>query len=422
MNASARRRALAEHGNLELALDLVEPSAPAERARQIREVRMARPVTGRVLVPLVGRPSLLDSVTIRPGPAVRWRDAAAAHAASTALERAWRDVGGEGERHPDDGVALGCADSRDVGGSSIHLPVYLAAVARFTDAPMTHNILATGCFEAPLDGVSDKLALHRRALERLGVEGLMYASAGHELAAPELTRVRDHDHARRLAFVIDPWHPAAPVRRLHLHCGAEKADPPRQWADVVPMALPPRLGAVDLPNACERFLQALAGADRAELSIAGPQPLSAALGIAARNGRACVRIVDARGRAMWHSSAPSGRVEAAASEEARIVVGSTGRVIPRGWEHYRVPDVVSEHEMARIVGDFLRRHGAVRTLHLAFATTLPVAWAIAGMRKNLGTTRYYHFQAGDYVPWFEEQHGEIRPCDDSRQSRPGTRR
>ncbi len=396
---------LAAEGNHELALEHVQRfvSSEEDRARRRMEVRQARSVTDQVLVPLVG-PSVLTTVRIEEGlHDVRWADDDARESARRAIEDAWADVGGPGAPPPVT-PALGIGADVPVRGSSAYLGIYLAAVARFGDQPLHGNVVATGCFDAPLAHVAAKQELFANASRRLRVEQLLYAGT-HEVEAERLLRVHEREDARHRVFHFDPWHRQAPVRQIHVHCGPSKAAPPRRFTDAVPIELPDHLEPRDLPEALARFRQELEGVHRAELCIAGPVLLAAALGVEARNAHATVRIVHRDGQIMWDNRAAPPEIGPTTDTERRLVIGHAPASVPTGWRHHPVPKHLTPHAMPELVRAFFARGAAAPSLHLAFATALPVAWAVAGMLKNRANVRYYHWSDSGYVPWFEQRRG-----------------
>lgn len=407
---------VASEGNDELARVLLKRRNldDAEYVQQrIAIEQAARPRSG-VLVPIVfpeplreatGVAGMLVGVRIADGEAeAPWDDDEAREAAREAVRAAWRDVGGPGEP-PRVTATLSTRGALPVTGSSAYLGVYLAAVARFGDAPLRRNVLATGAFHARLDRWKEKLALAERAAERLAVRELLYAGSGPDVRGELLTRVPDRAHARWRTFHFDPWHREAEVRRVHVHCGAKYAEPPARFGkNVRTVELPYPLGPHHLDEAKQRVREALEGAERVELSIGGPAILAAALGVDLRNGLPTARIVDAKtGKPMWDNRSQSRpQPDPPRAHEPRVVVGPANLHVPEGWEHYVIDDQVTPDRMEPIVRDFLRKYGAVRRLHIAFATALPVAWAVAGMLKNHVSARFYHYESGNYVRWFDD--------------------
>lgn len=410
--------ALARDGNVELALDLLEhqerdPSGYAARAIKLRQ---ARSPDAMVLVPLVAEPPLLTSVRIVAGLAPDpWGDQLARDAAQRAISDAWRDLGGPGVAPPCT-PALGIGTARRVQGPSAYLAIYLAAVAYFGEQPLAATVLATGDFSADLDGLAAKDLLAKRAATNLGVSVLLYASRIPAATLAGLHRVNDRAELRRLVFHLDPWHPEAPHAQIQVCCG--DCTPPKRFDNPTYVRLPATLTRQDLPDAIRRFREALhaCGHDRAELAVKGPQPLAASLGIAARNALVTVRIIDAvTNEPVWDNRCqrrPLPDSSAIDTAEARVVLTAAARDIPAGWQRHEVREAISRRDMPEAVAGFLRSFGRRHALHLASATTLPMAWAIAGMRRNQpGVTTYYHLTTDDhgashYQPWFQDRGGE----------------
>jgi hypothetical protein len=335
-------------------------------------------------------------------------EATALDAVQRALDDAWHDCGATVARPaiwPRLGIE-GALPELQVTGRSLYLGVYLAARAHFGEQPLPRSVLATGDFsgEPALDA---KHALFARVRRELGVESLMVASR-EPLRMPyesDFRQVRDRLEAARQVFGIEPWHRSANVTALHVHTTDRGNQPGARFrgrdARVVfvgwqaPAALPATLAAVRA---------ALADSERSELSFEGPPVTLAALGVDMRNAPRAVRLV-ASEHVVWHNQARLFHARAPERDEARVVIAPDSVSVQEPWEAFRVPANITPSDLPPLVEGFLAQHAGTRTLHLVFATWLPVAWSLAGMLKNSGRRVYYQ-RAGE-EPWFESKDGRI---------------
>lgn len=398
---------LAACGNRALALRCWERSAIRAADRFGGRVRLERapaPAAG-VFFPVVhGDLALLCSVELSgSAPAGRWDEVAQA-AAYRAIAEAWHDAGGEGsvpDAHPL--IRPRCVH---VEGASLHAAVYLAALSHFGGQPVTDPVLATGHPEHAPDRLDDKAAL----AGDLGLELIVVSP--RPAARPRTFRTtRD---AASFVFTIVPWAPDAAVVRVHVHAGAIRGTPPGGLAAHL-IELPEQMGPEDTIRAVQQLGELMRAAPRLELSVAGPMPLVAALGHAARNHQTAVRLVttDGAGRkiAVWHNKVQRPVSFGARSDEARVVIGGAGRRVPAGWELVDVGNKVTPADLGGCVDRVLVRHGATQVLHLAFATWLPLVWAVSAQLRNQGLRVYYHFERGRYVPWVRCEASSVEIAD-----------
>jgi hypothetical protein len=335
-------------------------------------------------------------------------DERAADAVERAMNDAWRDCGATGTRPaawPRLGIE-GAVPELQVTGGSLYLGVYLAARAHFGEQPLPHSVLATGDFAAEPE-LDAKHALFTRVRRELGLEYLMVASR-EPLRLPydsDFRQVGDRPEAARQVFGIEPWHRSANVTSLHIHTSERGQAPAGRFRGrdtrvvfvgwQAPAALPATLASVR---------QALADSERSEFSFEGPPVVVAALGVDMRNDPRAVRLV-ATDHVVWHNQVRLFHPRPPERTEARVVIAPDAVAVQEPWKAFRVPANITPSDLPVLVERFLAEHAGTRTLHLVFATWLPVAWSLAGMLKNSGRRIYYQ-RAGE-EPWFESRDGRI---------------
>jgi hypothetical protein len=294
-------RLLVEEGNREAAkrhLSKIKLSVPRRRKVELlRIMDQTPPRKQAIFTPLLGEdcPDLSCRVRAeRDGtPASCLGDTARA-AVDRAVKDAWELAGGSGPR-PKLGVQVDLAEKveppQKINGPSLYLPALLATIAELGQVTPTRNVMATGSFEDPLKGLAEKLEIFDAARDVLGLDRLLAASSSaisHQVAPDDdrVTVCETPAEAVSRAFGWVPWLPGVEDRRIHVYCGESRHEGPWPEGEYEKIRLlSDELEPAHLDGAVMQVMEVLSGAQRAEVSLAVPQPVAARLGYELKNYR-----------------------------------------------------------------------------------------------------------------------------------------
>ena len=418
--------ALVEHGNRNEAESLLHrelAAAPDERVDSLLELRRTLDLTrpphrGSVFLPLPrtdGRQGgLLVRVDLVEGDSTtQGLEPSTLATVERALDAAWTVVRAPGAR-PRLGLRFPFGQLATVKGTSVWLPAFLAAVARWGDAVLNSNVLATGSFEDDIDLLEAKVRLLEGAASELGVSELLTAARRAPTTTPAKVRVlADKEDALGRVFSFHPWHATAEVACLHVHCGAHKSEPPARFSSCRcrTVELPQQLSPEHLLDARARVTEKLRGANAWELSVAGPVALAAWLGCVLRNHPATVRVVHRND--VWCDNRKLRRVLSGAGPARALLVRCGGEDGPvrlpidgvepsPEWKVVPAQESLTPHDLPAVVEAIVREADAGGApLFMAVAGPMPLAFAIGAALQPLDDhVVFCQLDGGRYVRWF----------------------
>lgn len=352
--------------------------------------------------------------------------------ARDALEEAIRDAmhfvePGGGTPRPSLALRATRALEYSLRGPSLYLAVFLAVLAYSSDSAPPRSVVATGHPRMHLGDLDGKRRVLARSTLADGTAELLAMDASRttrQMPATEefsaLCWVSEIKDAVQQSFNIIPWASTAQVLCAHVYVG-HRSEPPRRFrsrATLRSFTLHDRSsleGREDLERLVALVFDELQRCERVELSVGGPVALAAALGWRLRNQRPDVNFIDANGAGKpWWSNKARLSLDAPEDEpscvgddgEARIVVSrNPGLRLPTGWHHLAIRATVGREDLPTLCRRVLHASQGARRLHLAFDAPLGVAWAVGGIVRNRFDVRFYQYQQGAYVPWFEGPQG-----------------
>jgi hypothetical protein len=415
--------ALVEHGNRDEAESLLDrelAAAPDERVDSLLELRRTLDLTrpphrGSVFLPLPradGRQGgLLVRVELVDGDSTpEGFDESTLATVARAMDAAWDAVRGQGPR-PRLSLRFPFGALASVRGTSVWLPVFLAAVAHWGDAVLDGNVLATGSFDDDIDLLEAKVRLVDGAASELGVSELLTAARKAPAATSAKVRLlRNKEEALSRVFSFHPWHATAEVACLHVHCGTHKSEPPARFSSggCRTLELPEQLSPEHLLDVRARVTQTLRGANAWELSVAGPVALAAWLGCVLRNHPATVRVVHRND--VWCDNRKLRRVASGAGPARALLVRCGDAVaVPidgvepsPAWKIVPSPESLTRHELPGVVDAVVREAaGGGAPLFVAIAGPMPLAFAIGAALQPLDDRVVFcQLDRDRYVRWF----------------------
>lgn len=409
---SERVRALAELGlGARAAAELSRCSTALERA------------TFGELKRLVGgarAPAVLAFPVVHVGEAypitVEWRPraevtevpSAVADVAAVALRDAWDDSGAVVPL-PDWAPRLGGLArvfGLDVGGHSVYLACYLAALHRATGARLRSPgmIMATGRPDHDLDQLVTKDAL----LEELPGASMVALGVHRGAAPPRVDVVENRASAAALVFGHLPVHASARRFRYQVWTGRdEPADADHAKVDKLE-PFGKTVGPGDLAAVVEAVRSKVDQHKRIDLYVKGPVTLAAALGSELRTRQELVRFVERSGEASWLNAnvrAPQPERGGDRGELRLSVSKDAGSV--EGWEVLFRPAVAMLQDVEGLATEVLRRTANASHVRLGLNVPVIVAAAIGHTLRNVRSFSVHTWDKTQHryeeEPWYEHR-------------------
>ncbi|HQB46554.1 MAG TPA: hypothetical protein PLV85_23270, partial [Polyangiaceae bacterium] len=420
-------RTLAEHGNRKVAERLwhewFKKASDTEVSilqKAQKELDLARPPhRGGVFLPLADKKGISGGLLVR----VEFSDSplgqealdlTSQNAIAEALDAAWKSVRAKGPR-PDVYFQFPFASIASVRGTSLWLPGFLAAVAKWGDAVVDTNILATGSMDDDIDLLQAKMRLLEDRGAEIGVDTLWVATRRAPMTVPPKAQVLgDTDEALDRIFSFRPWHHSADVVQCHVHCATRRFDPPARFKEPVTLGFKAYLEPDDLVEVREKVFDALRG-PAAELSIAGPVALGAWLGSALRNHKTTVRVV--HNDQVWCDNRKRHRISPRDGKPRALLVrcadddGENEHHYPiRGvgevhWTTIRAPGVLTPVDLPNVVEQVILVIGQGEgPVYVAVQGPIPLAFAMGAALQPLGEHfSFCQLQKTEYIQWFTGQ-------------------
>jgi len=416
---------LAAHGNVKLALDRAPPNEG-----HLRDSLRSVPGVGRAgPYALIVEPGMdvarFERVEISDRLSSALADDLTRGIVEEARQAAWRDAGGNGDS-PSIGIALPVSEllKQQVEGTSIGLPAYLAFLSHFAELDLPRPVAVTGWPGQPIGDLETKLrALDR---ERMYVDfGVLIAAGdGVPVGDDRVKRVETAAAAAVACWRFVPWvtdrFAGKPALRLHVYVGARPAPQNCEGLYLGDIVTPERLWEM----VC-RVDQRLRDVDRADLTIAGPVVLAAAIGHVLRNRPTAVLVRHDGERWWWNKSrfcplfaagAGAQRLAGTPSPESparsqpsitgtnvqRLVVRCGDYAIPPGWNSLDLPPSLSREDMPAHISRILENVRTDGEVWLGLAVPIPLAFALGASLAMRSRVRFCHFHRdrGEYEPFF----------------------
>jgi hypothetical protein len=403
---------LAADGNPETAQRFIKNLPEASRTDASIRICQAEPKSGQVRAPLVldDGSVIMASVEVGPGTFSRLLAKDAQEAMEEAIAEARELTGAPAAATVGVVGRVAVADklSMMVSGRSLYLPTLIECVRYLGDAKLAASVAATGCFDAPLDCLPEKLEASRTSDPLLKHRSLLAAGYPAPSTQKDLIVCDTPETVVHRVFGATPWHSDADVTCLHVYSKGRDACPiARPSAKIVPIEVSDPITCADLPDIEKRVRSQIAPGGRYQITVGGPIIVAAKLGTVLKNVPAEVQFVDARTKRPWWSNRALNFIKPDPGHDEtatrKVLICSQGSQWTAGWESFIIPDSVTQQGVAAIVGEFLAKYACVGDLHVAFRAPLALAFAIASVLHKRGMpTRYYHRNESvqQYECWF----------------------
>lgn len=346
----------------------------------------------------------------------------AAAALTQALNDAWAAAGMEGALRPSVEVRCALADALEVeiDGPSMHLGVFLSALAWWSGDGLPRRVIASGSPQESLGVRAEKcrlIELEAKTFDQASVY-FLGPPEQHTVGGRETWRARPEEVAVQLWGVV-PWRPGAPgIRRVQVTTRDDD-----QWPGATHVRLPARVdpsaGLDDYARDVRRALSELPRPARIELRARVP------LALAARLGHETVvdalRIVSLDGDLTWrvrHLKTREGEphtevrqaLDTAQAYEGRqgrfLLLARSADTVMHPWVTW--PYLVGQHpltteSLVALVQQVAATLQGLNDVHLAIEGPVVLAWALGDYLRNKVRVCYWQRdnQTGRYVPWFE---------------------